>query len=198
MKTYTDKITQKTISYDDSDLFIIKTRSGKNLKTIKKIFDSENIDQAFNEFYSLLTIIGNQKYLYRVRGSDRTSEGELVLRMRGQANPIPLDDLRMKHKQPKINIQTASIANLTNCPLSLSLEINKEDFSQYPASMTRWTKIKLIYALLAYFTSLTREQKISLLREADKQLIKHKELSGYSIEEENLIKVDVVTKDDLL
>jgi hypothetical protein len=46
--------------------------------------------------------------------------------------------------------------------------------------------------------SLPHEEKLKVLREADRQLLIHKELSGFSLEEESLIKVDVVSKDDLL
>lgn len=195
-KTYTDDITKKTIFYELSDIFMIKTRHGYNKKVIKKVFYHAKIEDIFKEFYAMPIKKGAFKYLYRQ--SDGRTQGDLILRMKGQASKLELDDLRLKSTRTKINYSHVAIGNLTKCPKSLADLIAKEDYSSYPASISKWTTQKLTYAILSYYFDLPRESKMEILRQSEESLFSHKEKSGHSLEEENKIKVDVVTKDDLL
>lgn len=199
-KTYTDEITQKIISYDDSDVFIIKTRYGFNKKTIKKIYQADKIDEAIKDFYSMPIRKGAYKYLFVLSDDvlSNNQEGTLLLRMKGSNSHSPTDNLRLKSSHYKGEMRTSAIANLTKCPAALASSLSKEDFTAYPASISRWTNVKLIYCLLAYYLDLSWEAKKQVLKYGEKNLFTLKELSGHSIEEENKVKVDVVTKDDLL
>jgi hypothetical protein len=197
IKTFTDKITQKVITYKDTSLFTIETRSKYNSRVVKKVFQSSDIQQALDEFYDLVVASGHYKYFY-MRPLDKSESETLILRMKGYSSQVAVENMVLKEKRPKGKMSTVSIANLTNCPASLANKLSSEDFDQYPVSISRWTTSKIVYSLLAYAMSLPQEEKLKLLREADKQLLIHKELSGFSIEEESLIKVDLVTRDDLL
>jgi hypothetical protein len=197
IKTYTDKITQKVITYKDTSLFTIETRSKFNARIVKKVFQSSDIQQALDEFYALIIADGHYKYLY-MRPLDKSESETLILRMKGYASQVAIEKIVLRDDRPKGKMKTASIANLTSCPLSLANKLASDDRDQYPVSISRWSTSKLVYSLLAYVMSLPNEEKLKVLREADRQLLIHKELSGFSLEEESLIKVDVVTKDDLL
>jgi hypothetical protein len=196
-KTYTDKITQKTIQYKENCIFTIETRSRFNKRFIKRVFKSEDIDLAFKEFYDTAIIEGYYKYLY-MRAQEKSESEVLILRMRGFASKASMEDLRLKNKRPLARMKTASIANLTNCPITLSNKLKNENILEYPVSINPWTNSKIVFCLLSYLLSLSKEEKLAVLREGDKQLSIHKEFSGYPIEEDNMVKVDVVTKDDLL
>ena len=197
MLTYTDNITQKTITYKPNCLFTIETRSRFNSRVVKKVFNAERINEAFNEFYALFVQNGHYKYLY-MRPQEKGHPEVLILRMRGYASKVEVENIVLKNKISKQKMTTTSIGNLTKCPSSLALELSSQDYSDYPTSLSRWTMSKLAYALFAYIVSLPREERNALLFKADKELLKHKELSGFSTESDNFIKVDVVTKDDLL
>ena len=198
MKLYIDPITQKSISYYDNDVFIIKTRHGFNKKMVKKIFQGEQIEQAIKEFYALIVKQGAYKYLFQVANDKYGQEGELIFRMKGEVTNLPLDNVRLKSTQVKTEFKFESIGTLTKCPKTLSDLLAREDFTAYPASISRWTNSKLFYCLIAYFLSLPWEEKIKILKDSEKLLFAHKQASGYNLEEENKIKVDVVTRDDLL
>jgi len=197
IKTFTDKITQKVIAYNDDCLFTIETRSKFNSRAIKKVLNASDIDKAFNEFYSLAIPEGHYKYLY-MRPIEKGGSEVLVLRMRGYASQVAVENIVLKDKAPKRKISTVSIANLTSCPASLAHKLANDDMDNYPASISRWTYSKLAYSLFAYVMSLPHDEKMKVLREADKCYLLEKEASGYSIEQESLIKVDVISKDDLL
>lgn len=197
IKTFTDSITQKVITYKDTSLFTIETRSKFNSRVVKKVFQSSDIQQALDEFYGMIVSEGHYKYLF-MRPLDKAEKETLILRMKGYASRVAIENMVLKDKRPKGKMSTMSIANLTNCPASLANKLSSEDFDQYPVSISRWTTSKIVYSLLAYAMSLPQEEKLKLLREADKQLLIHKELSGYSIEQESLVKVEVVTKEELL
>jgi hypothetical protein len=198
MKTYQDVITKKTVVFNEDDYFVIKTRSGFNKKIVKRVFSHDKVDEAFKEFYSMPISKTYYKYLFIVPKNNPDSEKSLVLRMKGELSKFEVDNFHLKNKRVKGKMQYSSIGSLTRCPVSLSHALASEDFANYPSSMFKWTNQKIVYALLAYLFSLPNEQKRQLLMEADKELFRHKELSGYPIDELNSIKVDVVTKDDLL
>jgi len=198
MKTYTDSVTQKTITYTDNDFFVIKTRAGFNSKATHKVFSAASIDAAVKEFYALVVTDTYYKYLFQVPEGKKSSEDTLIFRMKGQVSKQSLENLIIKNKIPKNKMEFCSIAVLNNCPAQLASELNKENFLEYPASISRWTKVKLIYTLLAYFVSLPQEEKNKILYIGDRELIKHKELSGYSLQDDSLIKVEVISKDELL
>jgi hypothetical protein len=198
MKTYIDPITQKSISYYDNDVFIIKTRHGFNKKMVKKLFQGEQIEQAIKEFYALIVKQGAYKYLFQVANDKYGQEGELIFRMKGEVTNLPLDNVRLKSTQVKTEFKFESIGTLTKCPKTLSDLLAREDFTAYPASISRWTNSKLFYCLIAHFLNLPWEEKLKILKDSEKLLFAHKQASGYNLEEENKIKVDVVTRDDLL
>jgi hypothetical protein len=195
-KTFTDKITQKVIVYTDDCLFTIETRSKFNSRVVKKVFNAIDIDKAFNEFYSLFAPEGHYKYLY-MRPLNKDDKETLILRMKGHASQVAVENIVLKDKTPKRKMSTVSIANLTSCPASLAHMLSSDDFSQYPASVSRWSVSKIVYALLSYLMSLPYDEKMRLLSIADKEYLLHKEMSGYGLEEESLIKVDLVTKEDI-
>lgn len=199
MKTYIDAITQKKITYHDNDVFIIKWRSTPtNRKVIKKIFSGNQIDEAIKEFYAMVIRKGAYKYLFHVPHDKYGQEGDLVLRMKGEATAIPLDNLRLKSSHVKSNYKTEAIGSLTKCPKTLADLLAREDFTAYPASIARWTNSKLFYCILSYYLDLSPEEKLKVLQEGEKSLFFHKQNSGFDLDLENKIKVDVVTKDDLL
>lgn len=199
MKTFIDSITQKTINYQDDDIFIIKWRSTPtNRKAIKKIFQGHQIADAVKEFYSMVIKKGAFKYLYHVPHDRYGQEGDLLLRMRGEATVIPTDHLRLKSSHVRSNYKIESIGTLTKCPKTLADLLAREDFTAYPASISRWTNSKLFYCLLAHYLDLSHEEKIQVLNKGEKSLFSHKQSSGFDLDLENTIKVDVVTKDDLL
>jgi hypothetical protein len=164
---------------------------------IKKVMNASDIEKAFNEFYALAIPEKHFKYLY-MRPIDKGESEVLILRMKGYASHVAIENIVLKDKTPKRKISTVSIANLTSCPASLAYKLANDDMDNYPASISRWTYSKLAYSLLAYVVSLPYEEKMRVLREADKCYLLEKEASGYSIEQESLVKVDVVSKDDLL
>lgn len=196
MKTYTDKITQKVVVYKDDSLFTLETRSKFNSRVVKKVFSAEDIEKAFSEFYAIVIPEGHYKYLY-MRPLNKDEKETLILRMRGYASQVAIENIVLKDKTPKNKMSTVSIANLTSCPASLAHMLASEDFDQYPASISRWSYSKIVYALLSYLMSLPENEKMAVLREGDKQYILHREMSGYNLEQESLIKVDVVTKDEI-
>lgn len=196
MKTYTDKITQKVIVYKDDSLFTLETRSKFNARVIKKVFSAEDIDKAFYEFYAIVIPEGHYKYLY-LRPLDKDEKETLLLRMKGYASQVAIENMVLKDKTPKKKMSTVSIANLTSCPASLAHMLASEDFKEYPASISRWTYSKIAYAMFSYILSLPESEKMMVLHEADRQYLLHKEMSGYSIEQESMVKVDVVTKGDM-
>jgi hypothetical protein len=198
MKTYQDKITQKTIAFDDNTLFVIKTRAGFNKKLIKRVFLPENVSEAFREFYSMVVTKNQYKYLFMMNKDEPNQEGDLVLRMKGQISKEAHENFILKNKRVKSKMTYASIGNLSKCPVTLSRELESQNFMEYPASIFKWTNQKLIYALLAYLFSLDKESKKELLMKADKELFKHKEMSGFPIDDLNKIKVDVVSLNELL
>lgn len=199
MKKFIDQITQKTITYTDDDAFIIKWKSTPtSKKKIKKIFQGNQLEDAVKEFYSMVIRKGAFKYLYHVPHDRYGQEGDLVFRMKGEATVIPTDNLRLKSIHVKSNYKVESIGTLTKCPKTLADLLAREDFTAYPASISRWTNSKLFYCLLAHYLDLSREEKLNILKSGEKSLISHKQISGFDLDFENKIKVDVVTKDDLL
>lgn len=202
MKKFTDPVTQKTISYEDNDLFIIKTRMGKNKRIVKRIFQAVDVARAFSEFYAFPTPPKCLKYLFQVTPQHKQhEEGTILLRFRNQSEAfLEREDtnVRLRYIKPKFHMRVKSIANLMACPVSMFLELEKLNEKDFPTSTHKWTRVKMIYALIAHFLSLSKEEQYNLLIVADKELLKHKELSGYPVEEDNMIKVDVVVKDDLL
>lgn len=197
MKTYTDKITQKTITYKDDCYFTIETRSKFNSRVIKKIIKAEDIDTAFNEFYAMIIAEGHYKYLF-MKPKHRSEPETMILRMKGYASKVSVENMVLKDKPRASKVSTVSIANLTKCPASLAHKLSSENYEEYPASTSRWTTSKVIYSLLAHLMTLSQDEKFELLMKADRDLIHFKELSGFDKNEENKIRVDVVTRDDLL
>lgn len=199
MKTFIDQITQKTITYGDDDAFIIKWKSTPtSKKKIKKIFQGSQLEDAVKEFYSMVIRKGAFKYLYHVPHDRYGQDGDLLFRMKGEATVLPTDHLRLKSSHVKSRYQVESIGSLTKCPISLSNLLAREDFTAYPASISRWTNSKLMYCLLANYLDLSHEDKLKVLQTGEKSLFFHKQSSGFDLDLENKIKVDVVTKDDLL
>lgn len=198
MKTYVDSITQKSISYNDDDVLILKWRSTPtNRKVIKKIFQGSQIEDAIKEFYAMIIRKGAYKYLFRVPHDRLGQEGDLIFRMKGEATVLPTDNLRLKSSHIKSEYKVESIGTLTKCPKTLADLLAREDFTAYPASISRWTNSKLFYCLISYYLNLSWEAKLEILKYGEKILFNHKQKSGFDHDLENQIKVDVVTKDDL-
>lgn len=195
MKTFMDKITHKTIAFNDTDIFTIKTKAGNNNYIIRKVFNASDIAKAIDEFYALLVLKGTYKYLFKHPEGRHHHKGELVLRMRGESDTIPVEDLVLKPKREFVQYDKTLLANLINCPRTLHEKISGLNRANFPASSYKWSNQKIIYCLVTYFTELSDAERYEILKKSEPIFLEHKVLSGQPKSE---VSVDVVKKDDLL
>lgn len=196
MNKFIDKITHKTIEYNNSDIFTIKTKSSYNRYIVRKVYPSENIAIALSEFYALVVPKGSYKYLFKHTDGKHHHKGELILRMRGESQILPEKSLRLKESREFHRYDIVSLASLYHCPRTLFEALNAIDRSQFPPSVHKWSNQKILYCLLSKFVTLSPDERYKLLSEGEPLFIQHKINSGNV--PNDVVPVDVVVDKDLL
>jgi hypothetical protein len=198
---YVDQITKKPIEYNENNVFMIYTKGGYHKKKLIRIFPCARVEEALKFFYDLEITKNHRKYLVKeLKDSLGESKGETILSMKGYFPNTKA--LKLKIGQNLYAYEKIATLNLVHTPITLARKLNLFDLETLPMMHEKWSKSKIVYALLSYIFSIPENERNELMKKAYRAYILDKLSSGASDPKELKEYSEVVTAlnndDDIL
>jgi hypothetical protein len=170
MKEFIDIKTQVKYRYNVKDIFLVYIRRSNGKP--KLLYAGNSPSVAFDKYYSLKVFFRDRKYL-KIKPIGDTKEHDIL-----GINGV---DKKPEKKMPafhKCNYSRVSIRHISNIPETLLEEFKLSIDGIHDTDNFLMTLNRSISYLMAYFVSLTREQRKEFFDSNLKELVRHKILSG--------------------